>query len=249
MKRRALIIFCDNTQSGELHGTVQDYHNYYNFLTSSLGGHWYNKEIEYLRNPTVDEVIDTVTRFSSLNLDYVFTIFSGHGFINTQDNLQYIELKNGYLKSALLLTSATRQTIIVDACRNLLDYSQTLSGILKEEDLPFIGDVTPSTRALFDSFLSQTEEGWVMVYSANIGESSYDTTNGGVYLYSLLLSALFWRDNDSKHNILPINITHQDAKNIVEAYNQNQHPSIINNIDNRLYFFPFAVKHTSNHNL
>jgi hypothetical protein len=45
MTRKALIIYCDNTQSGELSGPSHDFENYQNYLKSHLGGEFHQSLI------------------------------------------------------------------------------------------------------------------------------------------------------------------------------------------------------------
>jgi hypothetical protein len=63
MIRRAMIIYCDDTASGELYGPSQDNINYCNFLQNNLGGKWSRNEILSLQNPTSKEVLKEKSLF------------------------------------------------------------------------------------------------------------------------------------------------------------------------------------------
>src|SRR4051812_32718125 len=108
-ERRALIIYCDNTRSGRLVGPLRDKDNFLDFLCSRLGGEWIEDEIRALNNPTSFEVKQKVNTFLA-GADYTFIIFTGHGFIDTHDHWQYIELADQSVPASVLRTTAKRQT-------------------------------------------------------------------------------------------------------------------------------------------
>ena len=85
MKRRALILFCTDTESGHLDGPEYDNKNYKDFLTSHLGGDWYDNKILSIKNPTSIKVSNAMTQFLN-GAEYTFIIFSGHGYLNTADS-------------------------------------------------------------------------------------------------------------------------------------------------------------------
>ena len=190
MKRRALIISCANTESGHLPGATADNINMHNFLTSPLGGNWYDHEIVQLSDPTKREVNQAVNSHFT-RADYSFVVFSGHGYTNTYENHQYLELLDSNIALKTLRGPATRHTMIVDACRGYISSDSTLQGF-------GLGDSTnnyfesKSTRGLFEQFVLQGDIGLTVLYSAQKGQNSIDTPRGGVYISSLLKSAVEW---------------------------------------------------------
>ena len=52
MNRKALIIYCTETNSGSLTGPRMDNKNIREYLKSDVGGQWYDNEIISLENPT-----------------------------------------------------------------------------------------------------------------------------------------------------------------------------------------------------
>lgn len=241
MKRRALIIYCNDTESGELDGPLQDNENFRNYLTSSLGGNWYDKEILSLPNPSSILVRAAVNKFLN-GADYTFIIFTGHGFINIDDRKrQYVELSNGDIPISNLRTTAQRQMLIVDACRGFFSPARELlkgfSGIFDH----FTGK--PNTRKIFDNAVLRAEKGWTVLYAASRNQTALDTEEGAAYLLSLLEVAENWGNVDKKYNILPINVTHDLAKiYLSENFDTIQVPT--KNAEKRIYHFPFAVKMT-----
>ena len=63
MKRRALILFCTDTESGHLDDPKYDNVNYRNFLTSHLGGDWFDNAILSIKSPTSIKVFNVMTQF------------------------------------------------------------------------------------------------------------------------------------------------------------------------------------------
>lgn len=241
MKRRALIIYCNNTESGSLNGPIADNLNLRNHLTSYLGGHWFESEILSLNNPSIELVVAAVNNFLN-NADYTFTVFSGHGFMNTDvNNLQYLELSNGDLSILKLKTNARRQTMIIDACRGFYSPSQqTLVKGLRGFSEAFIGDPM-STRTLFETGVLSAEEGITVLYAAYQNQSAGDSDKGGLYTYSLLKACKNWEERDRNFNFLNL----KDAHTAGTLYMHNnfitsQQPTM--NEEKRMRYFPLAVK-------
>lgn len=242
MTRRALIIYCDNTSSGELTGPSKDNEIYRDYLQSSLGGNWYDSEIESINNPTASEVEFYRLRFLN-GADYTFIIFSGHGYIDINNKHQYVELSDRSIPVLHLKTNAKRQTLIVDACRGY--YQPIFDSVVESRMFNFaIGDPNyRSTRVLFESALMQAEIGWSILYAASQNESALDTNSGGAYLYSLYKASNQWGKNDKMYNFLGLNVVHELAKNYMnENIETIQVPSM--NREKRKLYYPFAVKYT-----
>jgi hypothetical protein len=242
MKRRALIIYCDNTPSGKLRGTIRDAQNVKSFLTSLAGGEWRNDEIGFLRNPTGLRVKTVVNSFMK-DADYTFTVFSGHGFININAGFkQYLELANGNMPLDGLITNAHKQTIIVDACR---EYFSAHRESLLEEESSFLGDVEhldrPSTRLIFDNAVKASGKGINVLYSASQSETALDTPSGGAFLFSLLQYAQNWSITRSRFSYLPMDTALIRAKrHMYQKFDTNQNPTIRAKRGAKL--FPIAVK-------
>jgi hypothetical protein len=240
MERRALIVYCDNTHSGELSGPTSDFQNFTNYLQTKIGGEWQEDEITGLRNPTISEVRQAVNEFM-IAADYTFTIFSGHGYIDSNDR-QFMEVADGDISIAALRTLAPRQTLIVDACRgrhiptDIAAEPKFFSDVL--ESIEEIG----STRALFDREVQRADEGFSILFSASPNEASDDSDHGGIYLVSLLKITEAWRETGHGEAILPINLAHTQAIDYLrENYvTSTQHPRM--KPEKRRGHYPFAVK-------
>lgn len=93
------------------------------------------------------------------NSDYSFVVFSGHGWINTdEDNTQYLEVADGDISINVLITDADRQTILIDSCRGFLSplmesFEKGLSGAVRTYSS------TTSTRTHFKFVSAKSRRG------------------------------------------------------------------------------------------
>lgn len=245
MKRRALIIYCDNTESGELPGPPHDNNNFRDFLLSHLGGDWAENEIRSLRSPSSIEVLRTIGGFLK-DSDYTFIVFTGHGFINSDDNnKQYVELSDDSIPISFLRTNSKRQTLIVDACRGYYSPTRELLKAFSERRLLLTGDIS-FTREIFERAVLVAEEGWTILYAANVNQTALDTNKGAAYLLSLLQIAELWQENDNRNTVLNLKTTHEFAKVYLSEHFETIQNPIMNN-EKRIKYFPFAVKAVSLH--
>lgn len=235
MKRRALIIYCDNTKSGKLSGPSQDNLNFREVLESDLGGGWYSSEVKSLQNPTKEEIEFGVNEFCK-DSDYTFIIFTGHGFTDSETNEQYFEIKDCEIPISDLKTYAKRQTILIDSCRGYDKVSESLSDKFFME-----AKLTYSTRKLFDSEVLKCEEGITLLYSASVNQSSSDSDEGGVYILSLIKSIKYWNNNYKNALKLDLKICHTLAVQFLKQdYKLTiQEPQIMP--EKRRNYFPIAV--------
>ncbi len=241
MNRKALIIYCDDTESGFLNGPSIDNTNLRNYLTSYCGGNWYENEIKSLNNPTIQQVRNAINLMK--NADYSFVVFSGHGWINTdEDNTQYLEVANGDIAINELITDAERQTILIDSCRGFLrplmeSFEKGLSGAVRTYSS------TTSTRTLFNTLVLKAEEGISVMYSASENQSSVDSPKGGAYIYSVIAVCRNWFVNNKTSNYLTIKNAHDLAIPFMKSkFITKQKP--VMSTDKRMRYFPFAVKFT-----
>lgn len=239
MIRRALIIFCDDTDSGSLSGPVADNNNLRKHLTSQLGGEWYGSEILSLNNPTKRQVLQAMRNHIN-EADYSFIIFSGHGFINTDDNNeQYIELQDESISINILVNSCRRQTLIIDACRGYYSekrlFSKGLTGVFDSHK------PRTSTRKLFNHHLNNCEEGLSILYAASENQTAIDSNQGGAYLFSILKACELWSQHDTKRQKFSIKDAHNNGTIFMHKnFKTIQKP--VMQPEKRMRYFPLAVK-------
>jgi len=240
MTRRAIIVVCDNTRSGELSGPLVDNYNLRKHLLSNLGGDWQKNEILSLINPTKENVINSIIEFF-FEADYTLFVFSGHGYINLNDgNRQYMELFDDDISIMDVITGVKRQAIIIDACRGF--YSEQDDIILEDKYSPFSDFIgAQSTRELFEEHVLSCEEGLTILYSASENQTSLDTESGGAYLVSLLKVCELWKNNIGGSSKFSLREAHNyGAEFMRENFETIQKP--VMNAEKRKRWYPLAVK-------
>jgi hypothetical protein len=232
-----------DSPSGKLEGPSQDNENLREFLTSRLGGDWYSNEIISLRNPTIKKVKDTVLTFNKY--DYSFVVFTGHGELEEDEKIQYIELMDDEISIRELITDCPRQTIVIDACRGYFSKRQRLL----EKSMNFSNGMESygqniSTRQLFDDNLAKTEEGLTVLYAANENQSALDTNLGAAYISSLISSAQEWGRISNNETVLSLKAAHGKAVEYMREHFVTTQVPVMNH-EKRLRYYPFAVKFTT----
>jgi hypothetical protein len=242
MKRKALIIYCDNTPSGKLIGPALDNKNYTDYLKSSLGGNWLDNEILSLPNPTIQQVTQTINT-QLKGVDYTFIVFTGHGYINLDDNeIQYLEVSNGDIPIMNLITDSKRQTLIIDSCRGRYSKISEKKSMRFDEYLNFKGSIN-NTRLIFENAVMNADEGLTILFAASKNQTALDTSKGGAYLFSLIEVAQNWGISNQFKSTLFINEAHHLAiKYLNENFPTIQMPTM--NGEKRNNSYPLAVKRT-----
>ena len=237
-KRRAIIIGSQGGFRGLelLKGVSKDLSNYENHLLSDVGGNWDKDEIIKLLDPTANEVVYNIQNAIA---DYVFIVFSGHGFINTYSSSDYICLKDIDMSISKLVSNSKRQTIILDSCRQY--FTEIPLEEMKESKIFSKKHVINNARKIFDDAINKTPEGIILVFSAQPGQSSGDNDLlGGIFSYSLLKASKVWSDNYT-NKILTLNQAVDLSKNVMnDTFLTLQRPGMAGQI-RRLTFPPFAI--------
>lgn len=197
MKRRAILIFNDGGHSNYLPGVKIDKVNYLKFLKSPEGGAWEDYEIKVYDNDCDRSSLLTyinMFRFSE-QTDYWLIIFSGHGYVNGQ-NQTIIELSPGKECSVDDIKKATanaRRLFIADSCRLVI---RTITDSLKCERKLFSDTNSSSTyrQRCKDLYMDQLEkvykDSFNAAYAAEYNQcANDDDTIGGYYSGELLKAA------------------------------------------------------------
>lgn len=240
MKRQAILIGAPGSVYSDsyLQGVEYDIKNYIKFLQSPSGGAWDKSEIIAVKHPEKENLIEGIKKIKA---DYVLTIFSGHGAYSNGGQTILAINRTQYVTLKQLVCRSPKQMFIVDACRSFVDSG--ISGFLGEEHRSFPSRLTKQqSRIMFDTYLSQCENGAVVCYSCSVGESSIDSNDGGYFTTSLLDKTQQWVEKPSKFNILPIHHAFTMARNyLVSELTDEQTPQLKTNRP-RKYWFPFAIR-------
>jgi hypothetical protein len=236
LKKRALLIGCplSSNSLGYLAGVVQDIGNYSKFLLSSNGGGWREDEITILNNPSFEDFQYSIR--GQDDADFAMTIFSGHGFIS--DFQQYLRLNDQQIVNDYhLLSDASRQLVIVDACRDDYPYYQTprIAGL----GLEFDHDFKEYSRALYDKAVLSAPFGHILLYSTSPFQTAKDTEDGGAFTVELFSSVSKWINTD-ENLLFPVGNCFAQTRNGLKAYDFPQTP-VLEYSSREMCAIPIAV--------
>ncbi|MDX2049699.1 MAG: caspase family protein [Rickettsiaceae bacterium] len=247
MKRKAIIIGSPlvKGQKGYLPGVEKDVNNYFKFLTSCEGGQWFPEEIYYWENPSDSDLYSYLSGCKDADICYV--IFSGHGFVNSQNRTYLMINKNQNIFYENLYTFAKRQITIIDACRF------PIKGI-ERGNFSGIGDINEGLnysrntyfRQFYNNIVSNLPYGKATIFSASIGQYSSDiSTLGGWFSYNLIDKAKSLSQNP---NLLDTYFSLNEMFDVIQNYMKNntykdnpQIPQGITYGNNQIKDLPFVL--------
>jgi hypothetical protein len=207
-----------------LDGTKIDIINFVKFLKSNHGGAWLNSEIhEPLYNPSLDELKSALGGIKRNNYDYVIVLFSGHGG-QIRETILEINGDEEVIAESQLKNLAPRQLTIFDCCRVLPSYKAD-DAIMSKSTMHFSESAIPNLREIirkkYNERIMEAIPQQATLYSCSINESSYDTTNGAVYLTNLLDAA-----KKINREFKLVGVAHQEAKAPTIEYSLRKHTGI-----------------------
>jgi hypothetical protein len=245
MKKHAFIISYPGEPGAKNYcaGVKEDIVNIKSYLTSPLGGYWYDTEISCIENTQKLWLKSALESYRGF--DYLLIFFSGHGFSNGSDTI--LELSQGSeINERDLRNYANKQLIILDCCRVvapalLLDHKMVKLAKSAGQSLN-----ANECRKYYEESIMNCANTLTLCYGCQIGEFSTDhPVDGGYYVSSLLDSAQDKKssvviDLTKNYKIFDINTIHQEARNaVVLKSDQEQHPIIVRQkLESE---FPFAI--------
>lgn len=177
IKKRVLLV--GNTNG--LPGVKVDLEKYKTFFKSPFGGQWMDHEIIEYVNPTKEALLTDISTLRALSLDYVITVFSGHGGYERETVFE-LNIEGETVSENDLASLATRQLAIYDCCR--VQTAMVSEGLKAQMRSKF--QSTVNTRERYDARIKEASPQHIRLYACAIGECAYDTTDGGVYSKNLL---------------------------------------------------------------
>lgn len=196
MKRRVLIIGSPLEGNNFLSGVNNDVRNVYRYVTSSIGGGYFDSEIHYLYNPQKSRLLHALRLMGGSEIAVVY--FSGHGFRYQERDFIWL---NSYEQFPVhsLVTASHRNIIITDACRTPREtffYGDIISGTIH-----FSTDHIALARNLYWQYLLNSPKGNAFVFSTSDGMPSEDTESGGLFTKSLITELRKWSDTEYQKTI------------------------------------------------
>lgn len=213
MNRRVLII----GNSAGLAGVAKDINNYSAFFQSNHGGAWFDSEIIVRNQPTKSELTKILDDLSDLDLEYLITVYAGHGGYQRQTVLEIN--KNGEMINERDLHICKKQLLIFDCCRAVIsrhDESKTAGMVLNR--------AASAYRERYETAVRNAIMQKPSLYACAIGEGANDTDKGGAYSVNLLDST---SDLLQKSTQVFIDEAHEEAKKRTENQYNDQHPEAV----------------------
>ena len=224
MIRRAILIGNNSGHSAPtvLKGVDKDLINYRNYLKSGIGGGWLTEsEVVILHNCSKREILSTIRNCYA---DYSFVVFSGHGFINSNDNLTYICTSDGYLSEYDLKTRMSKQTLILDCCREISVMENFTGDVAQSFEkggrtaLASVYRTIINARQKFDLALANSSEGMFTGYACLTDQFSGDYPNsGGVFSSALITAGMQFGSKDNYNTWLPVRAAFKNAAKIMSS--------------------------------
>jgi hypothetical protein len=244
--RKALIIGYPGEKGANNYceGVNLDIKNYKSFLTSPLGGFWYEDEVEILYIPSKKAVSDAVQNLKYV--DYSKIIFSGHGAYSPIYDSTFLELNNNEaIDSAELRGACRKQTIILDCCRKVERVIIEERVMLKAAKVATA--LNPQKcRRYYGQRIEECDTGLIVMYACSINErAGDDSSKGGYYSYNLIRSATTWADSNTGNlsisaYFFSVVSAHDTASTRVKNLSGDRQNPQIEKPRSGLYF-PFAI--------
>ena len=198
MNRKALLI----GNSNGLPGVKKDLSRWQDFLTSDMGGKWFQSEIDVEMNPSKMSLMSKINTLKN-KYDFVIVVYSGHGAYSEGTILE-INSKEEYIYERDLKNIAPRQISVFDCCRAVV----TIKDSTKESLINFSvkNQFTSNIRQDYETRIMQAIPQQVSLYACSIGEYAYDSNDGGYYTKNFLKSTDLFVDNQ---RFLTVGMAHQ----------------------------------------
>ncbi len=185
MKKRALIIGSSGSGDSFLPGVERDINNLQEFLKSDLGGQWFKSEIVSLYNPTKLKLKEEIDKLKSLDLDFSFVFFSGHGEYSNRMKCRRLYLTStDFIYETDILKIAPKQLTIIDSCAKEDD--MILEDIMEKSAALESFSSHKKYRRIYESSIESCTPQAINLYSCDIDEYSQDTSKGGMYAANLI---------------------------------------------------------------
>lgn len=200
MRKRALLI--GNTSG--LPGVKVDILRFSTFLHSNVGGAWQSSEIDVLQDERKNVLLEKIDSLKRQSLDYLMILFSGHGGQHRQTILE-LNQHGECIEETILRGISTRQMNIYDCCRA---FPQEITKSATDSLSARLFESGDFYRTQYENRIMAAIPQQALLYSCSIGQVSYDTPSGGVYLTNLLKAARTF-SSDQKFKL--IGLAHEEA--------------------------------------
>ena len=224
MKRRALLIGSpgiEGTKTYLREMTKNDLNKIKSYLMSNTGGKWLETEIFLIDTNDINRVKNYINLVRKENNDFVFCIFTGHGWYDGDESSRVFEIGSNDLYEKELRQLATKQVSIFDSCAKVYVKEKLIERLTAENALSLDSIDIKDYREIYEDEIRRCDRQTISLYSSSIDEfSQTDDDMGGHFIYYLLNSGY---SNQIK-NLDTIDIF-QITKDKMKKDKRNQNPS------------------------
>lgn len=218
MNRKALLI----GNSNGLPGVKKDISKWHSFLMSNLGGRWFSSEIDIEMNPSKTMLLSKLDSMKN-KYDFVIIVYSGHGAYSKETILE-INNKEELIFENNLKNIAPRQISVFDCCRGIVQMGDLIDESSRTFDTK--SQVYADIRQDYETRIMKAIPQQISLYACSIGESAYDSNDGGYYTKNLLKSTNLFVD---EQRFLTVGMAHQagairTTNEVMEKENAIQKP-------------------------
>lgn len=249
MKRRAILIEAANIKgSAYIPGAEADVRNYQQYLTSKVGGFWYDHELVVLSKPSRARIYSEIAN-AEMEAEYLFLSFSGHGYMKRQPTNTFLvrtekertmlcindteELSLGEINPKI------KNFVIADSCRGL-EKIEEAKEILKSAMERMMVLSESMARTLFDKAISAAEAGQILAYSCSVNEAAGEDKNKGGYFSAAMMECGISISKSGSQRAITTDEVFTCAFREVKRLSAQQNPEY--SPGRRMRHFPFAVK-------
>ena len=197
--------------------------DWFQFFLSPAGGTWSSDEIEILMNPTLSELLDTITDIEEADYDFLITVFSGHGWEVDDETILSINWQNETIGLSELTNLSERQLLLIDCCRG---------SELLPDDEAFIETGTAlslsqdTIRQAYERRILDSIPQEVILFACDEDEPAGDSRMGGIYA-QYLLDATEMELTKSRSPFITVGKAHRCAVQLMRQDSDvAQHPQI-----------------------
>jgi hypothetical protein len=201
VKRKAILI--GNTSG--LPGVKVDLARFSGFLQSNTGGAWEWNEIDILPDISRADLLLKIQQWKNSGFDYVNVLFSGHGGQSRKETILELNKSGEQIDESILRGIAPRQLTIYDCCRCYEEQFAKAANRFENRTASFYESAS-TVRLRYVARIMQAVPQQARLYSCSVGQVSYDSPEGGIYLANLLKAAGNF-DNEFKL----VGLAHEEA--------------------------------------
>lgn len=228
MKRKSIIIKGFSKDSLELAMDKTYVKAYHDFFAKNAGGAYEKSEIILMAEPTLANLQNEL---KEEGIDYMIVIFIGHG-ANQEDSQLFHLNSTEIILPGQLDFSAPKKLLLLESCRTLTVAIPVIKQTNKIAKFKGGGKIQSplsrfKSRNLYNQQLQKCDDGMVICYACDLGESAYN------YFFSnevLKQSGAWHKDSKNMGKILDIQTLFSPVSNEVSAltskYSKKQTPVI-----------------------